>query len=459
MNEPTESEPFRLLIAGGGVAALEAFFALRSLAGDRVKATLLAPDPIFRHRPLSVTEPFGLGVPRGIDLTEMTMANGGSFFTGALAEVDAERRLAITDDGHELEYDALLIAIGARGGTTIPGALAFWDSADRGAFRGVLEQLEEGLITRLAFAVPGDVTWPLGLYELALLTRAYVREIGLKNVELTLVTSEPRPLGLFGDGASNAVGRLLASADIEIRQNTTPVRFKDGGLEVTRGPRLDCDQVVSLPIPEVSAIAGIPQDPRGFIPTDRFGQVLGVERVYAAGDATSFPIKQGGIATQAADAAASAVAELAGADIVAQPFQPVLRGAILTEWGPRYLRARTSATTGVAARSPLWWPPAKVAGRYLAPYLAQRAGYTVSGKPLKDLEPPPGDDPTETLDGHEDVVALALASAKANAASRDYKGALRWLEVAEDLELYLPSEYEPKREAWTALAELGRRSY
>jgi sulfide:quinone oxidoreductase len=245
---------------------------------------------------------------------------------------------------------------------------------------------------------------------------------------------------------------LLAGADIDVRLNTTPVRFEDGALEVMRGPRLDCDQVVSLPIPEVPTIAGIPQNVRGFIPVDRFGGVLGLERVYAAGDATTFPIKQGGVAAQAADAAATAIAELAGADVVAQPFQPVLRGAILTEWGPRYLRGRTAATTGVAARSALWWPPAKVAGKHLAPYLARRAGYTVTGKPLMDLEPPVGDAPASTDSGHEDVVALALASARANAASRNFRGALRWLEVAEDLELYLPPEYEPKREAWKTLA-------
>ena len=37
----------RVLIAGGGVAGLEALLALRDLAGDRVELTLLSPETDF----------------------------------------------------------------------------------------------------------------------------------------------------------------------------------------------------------------------------------------------------------------------------------------------------------------------------------------------------------------------------------------------------------------------------
>lgn len=136
-----------------------------------------------------------------------------------------------------------------------------------------------------------------------------------------------------------------------------------------------------------------------------------------------------------------------------EPFQPVLRGALLTEWGPRYLRAAFGETSGgTAAKSALWWPPAKVAGKYLAPYLAAKAGYRAGERPLEDLNAPVGDDASDTESGHEDAVALALSSADASSGSRDFSGALRWLEVAEDLDLYLPSEYELKRMSWQELA-------
>ena len=50
-----------VVIAGGGVAGIEALLGLRAVAGDRVRLTLIAPDPDFSYRPLAIAEPFGLG--------------------------------------------------------------------------------------------------------------------------------------------------------------------------------------------------------------------------------------------------------------------------------------------------------------------------------------------------------------------------------------------------------------
>jgi sulfide:quinone oxidoreductase len=259
---------------------------------------------------------------------------------------------------------------------------------------------------------------------------------------------------VFGRGAGEVVAAMLAEAEIDTKLNTRPLRFKNGRLEVEDGEPIACDGVISLPRPHVDPIPGLPQEKRdGFIPTDRFGGVLGLERVFAAGDATWFPIKQGGLAAQLADSCASAIAELAGADVDPQPFQPVLRGALLTEAGPRYMRTQIGVEhRDASARSPLWWPPAKVAGKYLAPYLAGRAGYPGAHRALDDLEPPTGEDAAGIDPGHADALAVALAFADENASEREFDRALRWLEVAEDLELYLPGEYERKRIAWEGLA-------
>jgi sulfide:quinone oxidoreductase len=443
---------FRVLIAGGGVAALEGLLALRELAGDRVAPELFAPDPEFRYRPLSVTEPFGLATPRHLDLAEVALEHDATFMRDGLAEVDPPNQRVVTRNGRELEYDALLVAIGAQGKDAVPGALTFRDSADGGAFSGVLEELASGAVHRLAFAVPSGGSWPLGLYELALLTAARVRRDGLSGVELILVTPEARPLEIFGKRAGEAVGELLDDAGIELRLASPPKRFDNGLLSIAKGEPIECERVISLPEPEVAPIPGLPQQHGGFVAVDRYGGVLGVERVFAAGDATWFPVKQGGLAAQLADCAASAIAALAGADVDPQLFRPVLRGALLTEWGPRYMRTRVEDGPGeAAAKSVLWWPPAKVAGKFLAPYLAAKAGYRAPVRPLEDLTAPPSDLATDIESGHEDAVAVALSSASASAEARDFRGALRWLEVAEDLDLYLPSEYELKRISWREL--------
>ena len=98
--------------------------------------------------------------------------------------------------------------------------------------------------------------------------------------------------------------------------------------------------------------------------------------VYAAGDATAFPIKQGGIAAQQAVAAAQAIAADAGADVTPEPFEPVLRGLLVTGGEERYMRSELGGGAGQTSsvtEQALWWPPGKLAAHYLTPYLARLA--------------------------------------------------------------------------------------
>jgi sulfide:quinone oxidoreductase len=455
---PSGEPRFRVVIAGGGVAGLEALLALQELAGDRLEITLMSPDEEFHYRPLSVVEPFAETQPRSFSLRRIAAEHKASFQVAALEGINEEQRRITTSAGPKLEYDAVLIAIGAQPLEAVPGAITYRGSPDSPAIRSLIDEIDRGDIHRIAFGVPGATWWPIAAYELALLTSAHVRDRNLEGVEIHLVTAEPHALEIFGKRAGKAVAALLTEAGVELHTKAAPVSFEGGQLGLAHGRAVDCDRVVALPTPQVPAIAGLAgQDHRGLIPTDRFGQVLGMERVFAAGDATWFPIKQGGLAAQQADSAATAIAALAGAPIDPQPFRPVLRGALLTGGGPRYLRANTTGgRSSTAARALLWWPPSKIAGRLLAPYLAAKAGYGTDAKrPLADLDPPYGDDASQVASGHADAVELAYASADASARWHDYRGAMRWLEVAEDLELYLPPAYERKRISWQELARNG----
>ena len=119
------------------------------------------------------------------------------------------------------------------------------------------------------------------------------------------------------------------------------------------------------------ALPGVAHDTRGFIRCDAHGKVYGASTVWAAGDAIAFPVKQGGLAAQQADAVAEAIAAHAGADVEPQPFRPVLRGVLLTGRGQAWMRnAADGDGDGEAQRRALFWPPTKIAGRYLSPYLA-----------------------------------------------------------------------------------------
>jgi sulfide:quinone oxidoreductase len=366
----------RVLIAGGGVAALEAALALRALAEGRVSVEMLAPEPHFWYRPLAVAEPFDLGEVRQFELPELAAAAGATLSLGALTGVDARGRLAQTSAGGSIPYDVLLVACGAAPTAAVPGALTFRGPADTEKIRRLLEEIVAGQVARVAFVVPWGAVWSLPIYELALMTAAYVAERDL-NVELALVTPEDEPLQLFGRAGSEAVRELLDERGIAVQTGSSPVEFVDGELRLVPERVIAADRVVALPRLRGPRINGLPQTVEGFLSVDAHGHLHGLADVYAAGDITSFPVKQGGIAAQQADAAAELIAANAGADLTPQPFRPVLRGLLLTGRQPRYFRHEMTGGTGdvsSASPEPLWWPPAKIVGRYLAPFLGALAG-------------------------------------------------------------------------------------
>jgi sulfide:quinone oxidoreductase len=371
------SPPLRVLIVGGGVAALEATLALRALAEDRVDIDLLAPDDDFIYRPMAVAEPFHQGEVRRFPLARLVELAGARLTRGTLLRVDLERRRAATADGDELEWDVLLLALGARAREGIPGSLTFRGPDDRAALTELVDEALAGRFKTLTFALPTLAAWPLPLYELALMAKIRLEDTGATSVRVEVVTPEPEPLAVFGRGASASVKDLLETRGIGLRTHTTPVVFRNGALVVVPGRAIRTDRVVSIPVPEGRRIPGMPEGARGFVRTDEYGRVEGRDDVYAAGDMTTFPLKQGGIAAQQADAAAESIAALAGAAVTPRPFRPVLRGLLLTGLSPRYLAASLLDDSSAVDSEPLWWPPAKIVGRHLAPFLAKHAGLTV----------------------------------------------------------------------------------
>jgi sulfide:quinone oxidoreductase len=362
-----------VLIAGGGVAALEAALALRSLAEDRVHVQLLAPEPRFWYRPLSVAAPFELGAVRYYELAGLARRIGADVVPGGLVGVDAWRHIAHTSKNTQIEYDALLIACGALPMPAIPGAVTFRGPADVEQIQQLLRDAASANVRSVAFVIPWGAVYSLPAYELALLTADHLERRGLGGVEITLVTPEHEPLQAFGPTASEALRELFADRGIALRTGAYPKDVVDGAVRLIPEGEVVADRVVALPRLEGAPIDGIPQTVFGFVPVDAHCHVTGVEDVYAAGDITSFTVKHGGLATQQADAAAEAIAASVGADVVPERFRPILRGMLLTGRRPRYLRRELRVDPEVeptVSTDALWWPPAKIVGRHLAPFLA-----------------------------------------------------------------------------------------
>ena len=346
-----------------------------------------------------------------------------------------------------IAFDYLVVAIGARRLEAIEGAVCFGGPADRAALERVLSGASAGTVQRIAFAAPAELAWILPLYELALLTAAWAARCELE-LELSIVTPEARPLEAFGAGAADTVAGLLADAGVAMHAECAVERFEAGKLIGAGGFALDADAVIALPALAGPAIDGLPHDERGFIPTDSHGAVRGAAGVYAAGDGTAFPIKQGGLAAQQADAVASAIAAELDAVATAEPFRPVLRGHAADR-----RRAALSARRG-------WWrvlggrlPAALVAaqqGRRPLPRAIPRCtrGPELLREPFADREAPAGGSPAQASEDERDAVELLLELADANARRGSYDFAIKCLNAAEDVGGPLPAARARKRREW-----------
>ena len=367
-------ERARIRVVGGGVAGIEAVLALADMAPGLAELSLIAPEPDFLYKPLLVEEPF-TGEPAGQFSLEPLLAGvGAALIGGTLERVDPDRHRITLEDGSELEYEFLVVCVGGRPRPAYEEAETFWAGSSDLDVDSIVARAEASPGRVLHLVVPPGTSWPLPLYELALMFRRRATERGADDLRIEVLTPEQGPLMIFGRAASDAVAELLEARRIDVRPETSifgeeAAPSVPGGV----GERLPtAAPTVALPMIEGPSLAGLPADPHGFIPIDADCKVLGMEDVYAAGDGTTFPVKQGGLATQQADAAAEHIAAQLGAEVEPRGFTPVLRGTLLTGMESLHLRHRISGGggEGVASAEQLWWPPDKISGRYLSAALS-----------------------------------------------------------------------------------------
>jgi sulfide:quinone oxidoreductase len=159
----------RVVIAGGGVAALEALLALRADAGELVDITLVADTDTFSYRSLQVGEAFGVGRPRRYRLEELVADAGGRFIQAPVAAIDSGRRELLLGDGGSITYDALLLALGAR---SVP-AFEHGTTFGPGTYEAILDDVRADFAGEVSVVVPRGVRWSLAAYELAIMTAAW----------------------------------------------------------------------------------------------------------------------------------------------------------------------------------------------------------------------------------------------------------------------------------------------
>jgi sulfide:quinone oxidoreductase len=372
MNAPDPAAKLRVVIAGGGVAALEGALALQALASEQTAVTVVAPNGQFAYRPMAVGEPFAYPPARHYELEPIVQDAGAELVVDALEWIDPAEQVVHTAAGAQLHYDALLLALGATARPRYEHALTIDDRRMDETLHGLIQDIEEGYTHSVAFVSPGRMAWQLPMYELALMTAARAYDMNVE-LEVTLISPEDTPLGIFGLAASSEVAQLLERAHIKTINSAYAEIPRSREIVINPGDRhLHVDRIVALPELYGPPLRGVPLGEHGFIRVTPYGQVPDAGPVYAAGDAIDFAIKHGGLASQQADVAAQSIAALAGAPVAPEPFDPVIHGMLLTGGAPRYLTAKIAGGHGFSSEisdTPTWDVGSKIAAKYLAPYL------------------------------------------------------------------------------------------
>jgi sulfide:quinone oxidoreductase len=251
---------FRLVICGGGIAAVEGLLRLRRLVGESVKVELIAPNKELVYRPMAVREPFAFGPPRRYPLWRIAGDCHAEWTQDSLGWVDSDAQVVHTGEGRRVEYDALLVAIGARQVASYQHVATFRDAEADAVYHGIVQDVEEGYTRSVAFIQPVGPVWPLPLYELALMTAERAYSMGIQDLQLALVTPERSPLAVFGSGVSDAVTKRLAHAGVRVYCDSLAKVPATGRLVVQpQGIELNPDRMVAMPRiagPSVRGLAG-----------------------------------------------------------------------------------------------------------------------------------------------------------------------------------------------------------
>lgn len=356
----------QVVVVGGGIAGAECLLALSDLAPTRARLTLVTPQPEHPIEALAPAAAFGLAEPQAIPIARLCEHTSATWVRDAMAGIDPDRRSIRLASDATLPYESAVLALGATPAAVTGADLTYRGYASHAEITALVDELRRGSVRSVGVVVPMANGWTLPAYELALLLAGTV-----PGAHVTVWTPEPEPLAAFGAAAVDAISRELAHRRVGLRTSVMVAPAADGTLEALPGEPLRADRIVAVAASQGPAVDGLLSTSDGFLVVDERQVVKGANGVYAVGDCAAGPVKQGGIATRQADAAAAAIARALGAVICHREPDHTLRGKLVGGPAPLYLRqpGLRGEADGQVSDEELWRPSSKVWGHYLPRWL------------------------------------------------------------------------------------------
>ncbi|MCG6860578.1 MAG: NAD(P)/FAD-dependent oxidoreductase [Chromatiaceae bacterium] len=317
----------RITIVGSGFAALTAIQALRRVAAES-DITLVSPKAEFVYYPGLIWVPTGLRSGEDLQIPLQ------SFFRRMRVNHLSAKAKGLRDGGRvlettagDIENDGLVICSGGRYMKKLPGIehaiLPCEGVAAAQRIRDRLREMDGGTI---AMGFSGNPKEPAAMrggpmFEFLFGTDSHLRKQRRRDrFELVFFTPAEKPGNRLGPKAVAGLTEEMRKRDIRTHLGHKLKGFMPNKV-MTEGGEFDADLILFMPGMTGSLwfdSTDLPRSEGGFIKADKQCRVVGMDRVYVAGDSGSFPgpewmPKQAHMADlQAKAAVAGLAAELKG---------------------------------------------------------------------------------------------------------------------------------------------------
>ena len=288
----------RITIIGAGFAGLAAAEKYRQKDGH-AEITLIAPRAEFVFLPSLIWLPSGLRKASDIrvPLDHFFERLHIRYHWGSATGLKQGGRVVVTDNG-EVENDGLIIACGGRFIKKLPGiehAITPCEGIEAGeAIRTRLQGLASGTIACGFSGNPNEPSAMRGgpMFEFLFgIDKQLRREKRRSKFKLVFFCPAPRPGIRLGEQAVDRLLQRMADHDIEIHIGHKLKGF-DAHEVRTEGGSFKADLILFMPGMTGNSWfggAGLPLSEGGMIRADAYARVEGLEHVYVAGDAGSYP--------------------------------------------------------------------------------------------------------------------------------------------------------------------------
>jgi sulfide:quinone oxidoreductase len=291
-------------------------------------------------------EPFGVERTASYLVADIIQHPNVQQWLGTLERVDAAAGKAYSPEGDEFDFDALIIATGTKPQIDLPPpAITLGAPKSLDALKQVVADIDAGAVRNVLFTIADAPSWHLPLYEFALMAADRAESQSAQQIVISIVTPEDSPLESMGIENSAAISRLCNELGIALRTGLSVAAYDGEQAVLSDGERVAVDRLFAIPALSAVAPEGVPLDADGFIPVDEHQLVTGTTNVYAVGDVTNFRIKQGGLATEEADAAVESIEAALGTRGGAAPFSREIRAILLSADRRVAMSARIGETT------------------------------------------------------------------------------------------------------------------